>query len=146
MRFIAVLTLLLLLVSCSDLTEAGMNDEEQIIAVLENIRLAFNLSDEAAILAEYHPEFLHNGYSLEEEQQLWDSRLNNYVEMSYSDMSVNFSASNFACVTFILQLLSPDGIDFWQEPSTENGDLSYFYKSGTGWKIYGNQEEFKKED
>lgn len=146
MKIISVLSLLLLLLSCSDLTEPGMNDEEQIIAVLENIRIAFNLSDPAAIIAEYHPEFLHSGYTLEEEQQVWDSRLSNYIEMNYSQISVDFPISGYACASFTLQLISPEGSDSWQEPSAENGDLSYFYKSGNGWKVYGNQEEFKSDN
>ncbi|MEA1973235.1 MAG: hypothetical protein U9N34_08090, partial [Candidatus Cloacimonadota bacterium] len=127
---------LILLMSCSGLSESQEVDDFEIKNILEDLALAFNSSDIDAILQNYHPQFTHNGNELHEERIIWQVRINDYEFLEIENISIEYLESYKAIVSFTAKF---DEIEF---SCPENiSDFSYFYIMNNDWKIIGNQEQ-----
>ena len=135
--FIFVVALLLSSCETSSPKEIAKAEIEE---VFEQIRTAYNFGELSGIMENFHPNFLHNSDDFHAEEIIWEVRLNQYPTLDFGELEIDLH-NDFATVEFTLFL---DGIEF-TEPSSENGDLSYFYSSYNGWILCGNEfmEEFK---
>ena len=106
----------------------------EIEEIIESVRSAYNSGDLAGIMENYHPLFLHKGNSIQNELLIWEIRLNQFPTMDYEDLQIELSG-DFATADFTLFL----GENIFAEPSAENGDLSYFYRTFDGWLLCGNE-------
>ncbi len=120
------------IVSC-DLSSPEEVDTAEIEEILQDIQNAFIYEDETVIMSFYHPEFLHGTDTYNAEQIIWESRLNEYDLMSIAEIEIELN-DNFATVYFTLTF----DAQTTQEPSTEHGDMSDFYREYDDWKICGN--------
>jgi hypothetical protein len=80
----------------------------------------------------YHQLFNHNGYSYGSESIRWEIRLNDFNEMTFDNIDIVING-DFATASFVMHL---DNTSL-NEPSDENGDLSYFYYDYGSWKLCG---------
>ncbi|MBC8385562.1 MAG: hypothetical protein H8E57_08615 [Candidatus Cloacimonetes bacterium] len=139
MRF-SLLIIILLIVSCSDVSSSEEINTYKITDILDNIVLAFNFNDIEDIMKHFHPDFLHNGDDLEDEELVWVIRLNEYDEIRISNIVIDILSEESVIVSFQLIFII-DGIEEnYDEPSEQNGDLSYFHKDFEDWRILGNQD------
>ena len=139
MRNIILFVIVFFLLSCSGTSSPEDVTKAQILEIIDAIEASFIFNDLPGIMENYHFGFLHNGdnYSLEEE--VWEQRLNNYAEIDFSEINIE-PVGDFATVYFIMTFYDNDGGSVvTQEPSDENGDVSYFYREYDGWKICGKE-------
>jgi len=122
----------LFLTSC-DTTSPEELDKNEIIDILDSIQSNFIMNDIDGIMQYYHQDFFHNGDSYNWEITIWEVRLNDYNDLIFEDIEIELNG-NYATASFIMHLdeTSTD------EPSDENGDISYFYRDLGGWKLCGN--------
>ncbi|MCF7793637.1 MAG: nuclear transport factor 2 family protein [Candidatus Cloacimonetes bacterium] len=128
-----LITIFLFLSSC-DLSSPSDVDKTQIKNIFDEIKTGFNFNDLNKIMSQYHPDFIHNSNDWDDEEIIWQIRLNDFDSFDFSALEFDFSG-DFATVSFTMQL----GDETSSEPSVEYGDLSYFYKSFDGWMICGNE-------
>jgi len=128
----------LLITACSGFSSPDEIDTYEIEQMIEDIRISFNLADIDQIMFHYHSEFFHNGDLHADEEIRWESRLTSYTEMKFSQLDIDVN-DEFAVVYFDLEFISEDTSLSWEEPSSENGDISYLYFFEGRWRIYGNQ-------
>jgi hypothetical protein len=133
-KIILIIILCLLFQTSCDLTSPKEVDNMQILNIFEEIKVAFDFNDLAGIMSHYHPEFLNNANDWVDEEIIWQIRLNDYAIFYSSNHSIDING-NFAVVSFQMQLDD----EYYSEPTAENGDLSYFYKTPEGWMICGNE-------
>jgi len=138
MKYLTFLSLCILISSCSGFSSSEDINEAEIIEMLEDIRIAFNLADIDQIMSHYHSEYFHNGDLYEDEIIRWESRLNNYVELDITGIDIDLD-DGFAIAYFTLILRTSDNTESWSEPSDENGDISYLIFNSNTWEVYGNQ-------
>lgn len=127
------LIFLMLLTAC-DITEPQDNEtlvQEQLAAFSR----AFNTKDPAAMMELVQPGYLHNNQNYWNFNQIWQDRMAQYALLEIRDISVVFSG-DYATVSMRLDFIEPDGGLSYLEPQT-NGDISYFYFTGSTWKICG---------
>ncbi|MCK4311343.1 MAG: nuclear transport factor 2 family protein, partial [Candidatus Cloacimonetes bacterium] len=128
---------LILLISCCDTSSPEDVAEAQILEILDTIIASFTFNDLNEIMQNYHPDFLHNGDDYDFEVIRWEIRLNDYDEIDFTDIDIELDG-DFAKVYFTMTLYDNEGNSFvTQEPSEENGDISYFYREFDDWKICG---------
>ena len=132
---------MMLFFSCDSSSSPDNIDENMIREILQNIALAFNYGNIEEIMIYYHPDFLHNGDDLDSEHTLWELRSIEYNELEIENVEIGFLNDDYATASFILRFIGNSGSDSWDEPSDENGDLSYFFLDFSGWMIIGNQME-----
>jgi len=142
MKYLVSIFILLLLLSCSDLSSPEEVNTSMIKEILENIETAFNFADSEVIMSYYHPDFLHNGDNYQNEELRWQIRSIDYNEIMISDIEIEFFTDFSAIANFTLILKSINNEEEFSEPSNENGDISYFHKESGEWKILGNQLEY----
>ncbi len=140
MRFGLLIIIVVLLSGCSGLSSTEDVNKSLITEMLEDIRIAFILADLNAIMSHYHSDYFHNGDFFADEEVKWESRLIEYSEIDITDLDIDISG-NFAVASFNLDLISENGSSLYQEPSAENGDLSYLYYENGEWQIFGNQQD-----
>ena len=79
----------------------------------------------------YHQNFNHNGDDFDWERDvIWFTRLNDYDNLIFENIEINLNG-NYA--SFIMHL----DATVTDEPSEENGDISYFYRELGNWKLCG---------
>jgi ketosteroid isomerase-like protein len=130
-----ILISILLLGACND-SNSKTQDRTRVEDMVEAIRDAFNNDDIEAIMAEYHPDFLHNGRTLSEERQVWQARMIDYSDMMIDNLSVEVDSDD-ATASFKLSLTNLNGTVVSEEPR-DHGDVSFFRKDDGTWKIIGN--------
>lgn len=128
---ILLVSILLFLTSC-DTTSPEEFDEQAILDILDSIQSNFNMDDLDGIMQNYHLDFNHNGDSFDWERTIWEIRLNEFDILNFNNIEINLYG-NYATVSFIMHL--DDTIT--DEPSDDNGDISYFHRDFDGWKLCG---------
>jgi len=138
MKYLIIFFLSILLINCTGFSSTEDINKSEIIEMLDDIRIAFNMADPDQIISHYHSDFFHNGDLYEDELIKWESRLINYAEMDMLDIEIDINGE-FAIAYLTLSFTEQSDTDSWEEPSEENGDLSYLIFDGNEWQIYGNQ-------
>ena len=134
MKYILILFVFILLFSTScDTTSSEELDKNAILDILDSIQLNFNMHlDPDDIMQYYHQNFNHNGDDFEWERTIWEIRLNDYDNLLFEDIEIIVNG-NYATASFIMHL---DEI-ITEEPSDDNGDISYFYRELGNWSLCG---------
>ncbi|MDP8269311.1 MAG: hypothetical protein P9L97_11350 [Candidatus Tenebribacter davisii] len=129
--FISLSLIILFSISCDTTSSEELNKIE-ITDILDLIQISFNMNDIDGIMQSYHQYFFHNGDDFDFERTRWEIRLNDNDDLLFEDIEITLNG-NFATASFIMRLdeTSTD------EPSDENGDISYFYHDFESWKICG---------
>jgi len=124
--------MLIILISC-DTTSPEELDKNEIIDILDSIQSNFNFDDLDGIMQYYHPLFSHNGNDFEwEKDTIWFVRLNDFDNLLFEDIEIILNG-NSARAYFLMHLDET----ITDEPSDENGDISYFYRELGNWKLCG---------
>ena len=136
-----LLLLLLFIIGCQG-TDPQVYARAKIKEKLTNIELAFNLSNLSGIMENYYDFFVQeeDGYPLDKAdiEERWIQRLEIYAELNIRQIEIDLVGNNWAIVSCELVFFDGEEEYVWQEPSQENGDISYFYKDLAGtWKICG---------
>ncbi|MBN2461811.1 MAG: nuclear transport factor 2 family protein [Candidatus Cloacimonetes bacterium] len=129
------------LLACNKVSSPGEANAAEINQLLNDLELAFNYHDLDEIMTFYHEDFLHNGNDFDAETVIWDNRLLDYLELEIDNITVDVISGEYAVASFTMTLSNQDGFVTSQEPSQENGDLSYLQLFFSDWKIVGNQQE-----
>ena len=133
MRYILIILALILLFSIScDTTSPEELDKNEILDILDSIQLNFNMDNIDDIMQYYHQLFLHNGDDFDFERIRWVIRLNDYDNLLFEDIEIIVNG-NYATANFLMHLDSFTT----EEPSDDNGDISYFYYELGSWKLCG---------
>ena len=117
-----LLSLIFLFSTSCDTTSSEELDKNEIIDILDSIQSNFNMDDIDGIMQYYHLDFNHNGDSFDWERTIWEIRLNDYGDLIFEDIEINLNG-NYATAYFLMHLDE----NTTEEPSDENGDISYFY-------------------
>lgn len=139
MRKVIALLLIIVLFSACDFSSAAEVNDSELKDIFVDIEIAFSMLDIDEIMSHYNYQYLHNGNDYDDEYQIWDSRLNTYNVIDFNEIEISYVGDNYAEVTCILKLSNNSNSNSWEEPSLENGDVSYFKRIDGEWKIYGNQ-------
>jgi hypothetical protein len=129
------LLLILVIIFCfsCDTTSPEELDKNAILDILDSVQTNFNFDDLNGIMQNYHQLFNHNGDDYDwERDTIWVSRLSDYVELHIENIDIEISG-DFATASF--QLFLDDTVT--NEPSDENGDISFFYFEFGNWKLCG---------
>ena len=134
MKYLFPLLVFILLFSIScDTTSSEDLDKNEIIDILDSIQSNFNFGDLDGIMQYYHLDFNHNGDDYDWERDvIWFTRLNDYNDLIFENIEINLNG-NYATADFLMQL-DETATD---EPSDENGDISYLYRELGSWKLCG---------
>lgn len=139
MKYLFPLLAFILLFSTScDTTSPEDLDKNEIIDILDSIQLNFNMHlDPDDIMQYYHQNFNHNGDDFEWERDvIWFSRLNDYDDLIFENIEINLNG-NYATVNFLMHLVYEEMLTITNEPSDDNGDISFFYRELGSWKLCG---------
>ena len=133
MKYLLTLLAIILLFSIScDTTSPEVLDKNEIIDILDSIQSNFNFGDLDGIMQYYHQLFLHDGVDYDWERNKWEVRLNEYDELIFENIEINLNG-NYATANFLMHLDET----ITDEPSDNNGDISYFYRELGSWKLCG---------
>ncbi|HPR18471.1 MAG TPA: nuclear transport factor 2 family protein [Candidatus Cloacimonadota bacterium] len=132
MKYFLVVLLAISLFSC-DLSSPSEVNKAQIEEIFEGIKTAFDFKDVDALMQYYHADFLHNTDDWGDEYAVWQIRMNEYDTFDFANIEID-THNSFATVSLTMTLDNEQT----SEPTDENGDLSYFYKTEDGWKVCGN--------
>ena len=133
MKYILILFVFILLFSTScDTTSPEDLDKNEILDILDSIQSNFNFGDLDGIMQYYHSGFMHNGDDFDFERIRWVIRLNDYDDLTFDNIDITLNG-NYATANFLMHL--DDTIT--DEPSDDNGDISYFYRELGSWKLCG---------
>ncbi len=135
--FGAILIAILALTACSGSTDDEDVAEVLITEILDDIVEMFNLRDLDGIMDCYHEDYMHQGDNLTSERYTWEIRMALYNSMEIEDIEIDKDGLN-ATASFTMTMTGSDATDVYTEP-TDHGDISYFYKDVTSWRIYGDQ-------
>ncbi len=143
MKALAVLLLpfLLLSASCS-ISSPEDTDVREIRDILYEISQHHSWGEIDEMMAHTSIDYRHDGMQRMQLKQLWLDRMGRYPLMEITEVKVAFSGRDYAVASFKMSLISSDRTVVSQEPG-DNGDLSYFYHDGYGWKLHGNQDFIK---
>ena len=138
MKYLIILLSFILLFSTScETTSPEELDKNEIIDILDSIQSNFNMNDLDGIMQYYHQYFHHNGDDFEWERTIWELRLNDYNNLIFEDSEENpieiIVNGDFATASFIMYLDET----ITDEPSDDNGDISFFYYEHGNWKLCG---------
>jgi len=123
---------LFFLTSC-DTTSPEEFDEQSIMEILDSVQSNFNFDDLDGIMQYYHEDFYHNGNDFEWERDvIWFTRLNDFDNLNLQNIEIEVDG-DFATASFNMSLDQT----LTEEPSQENGDVSYFYYDQQKWLICG---------
>ncbi len=136
-----LLFLIIFIISC-DSTNPKIYAEAKINEILTDLELSFNSNDLDQIMKYYHSDYRQykDGYYLSKADiyDKWEYRLAEYSILDIDEREIEVSGDFWAVVTCKMSLISDDEILEYNEPSEENGEISYFYKTSSGeWKICG---------
>ena len=134
MKYLFPLLAFILLFSTScDTTSSEELDKNEILDILDSIQSNFNFGDLDGIMQYYHLNFNHNGNDYDWERDvIWFTRLNDYNDLIFENIEINLNG-NYATANFLMHL-DETATD---EPSDNNGDISYFYRELGNWKLCG---------
>lgn len=132
-KILFLLLISVVIISC-DLSSPEDVNKSEIKNIFDEIKTVFNFNDLDAIMQNYHPEFKHNTNDWAFEEIVWNIRLNDYDVIDFSDLQIDLHG-DYATVYFTMYL----DAEAFQEPSTENGDISYFYWDTNRWYLCGNE-------
>lgn len=124
-------------ISC-ETTSPDELDDNEIRHILDSIQINFSYNDIDSIMQYYDPLFMHNGNDFDWEQNIWIIRINDYDVLSFENIEIIIEG-DFATAYFTMSL--NDLVT--EEPSEENGDISYFYRQFGGWKLCGRDFSFE---
>ena len=130
--YIFLLIILMFSFSC-DTTSPEELDKNAILDIFDSIQSNFNFDDIEGIMQHYHQFFNHIGNDYNWEMFIWEQRIADYDELLFENIDITLNG-DFALVSFQFNL--DDTIT--NEPSDENGDISYFYYDYGDWKICGD--------
>ena len=133
-KIILLLSLIIFFSISCDTTSPEELDKNEIIDILDSIQSNFNMNDLDGIMQYYHQDFNHNEDDFDWERDvIWFTRLNDYDDLLFENIEITLN-ENYATASFIMHLdeTSTD------EPSDENGDISYFFYDFESWKLCGN--------
>ena len=135
MKYLSPLLAFILLFSIScDTSSSEDLDKNEILDILDSIQLNFNMHlDPDDIMQYYNQNFNHNGDDFDFERIRWEIRLNDYNDLIFENIEINLNG-NYATANFLMHL-DETATD---EPSDENGDISYFYRELGNWKLCGD--------
>jgi hypothetical protein len=120
--------LAVLLVFGCDVTSPKDVNKSQIKNILRDIEINFREQDIDSIMSYYHPEFQHEDDNFFSEEERWQVRFIDYQDIQITDISIAFSSDEWAVASFSLTFTTVTQNYQFEEPSIENGDLSYFVK------------------
>ena len=123
--------ILIFSISC-DTTSPEELDKNAILDILDSIQSNFNMDTVEGIMQYYHQDFLHDGDDNGFERIRWEIRLNDHEELLLQDIEIIVNG-DFATASFIMHLDDQTT----EEPSDENGVLSYFFYELGSWKLCG---------
>ena len=123
--------ILIFLISC-DTTSPEELDKNAILDILDSIQSNFNFDDPEGIMQYYHQDFFHNGDYYDFERIRWEIRLRDYDDLLFENIEIELNG-NYATAYFLMHLDET----ITEEPSDENGDLSYFFYELGSWKLCG---------
>ncbi|MCD6177611.1 MAG: hypothetical protein J7K29_07220 [Candidatus Cloacimonetes bacterium] len=133
MKYILILLAFILLFSIScDTTLSEDLDKNEIIDILDSIQSNFNFYNLDGIMQNYHQLFLHNGDDHDWERTIREIRLSEYDELHFENVEIDLFG-NYATANFLMHLDET----ITDEPSDDNGDISYFYREFGNWKLCG---------
>ncbi|MCF7858730.1 MAG: hypothetical protein K9N07_05325 [Candidatus Cloacimonetes bacterium] len=134
---ISFILIVLMFISC-ETTSPDELDDNEIRHILDSIQINFSYNDIDSIMQYYDPLFMHNGNDFDWEQNIWIIRINDYDVLSFENIEIIIEG-DFATAYFTMSL--NDLVT--EEPSEENGDISYFYRQFGGWKLCGRDFSFE---
>lgn len=129
-----IMLMALAIITACDLTEPQSN-ETLVREQLSAFERAFNTKDPAAMMDLVHHGYLHNNLNYWNFNQIWQDRMAQYALLEIREISIVFSG-DYATASMRLDFIDPEGGQSYLEPQT-NGDISYFYFTGSIWKICG---------
>ena len=134
MKYLFPLLAFILLFSTScDTTSPEDLDKNEILDILDSIQSNFNFGDPDGIMQYYHLDFNHNGDDYDWERDvIWFTRLNDYSDLIFENIEINLNG-NYATANFLMHLDET----ITDEPSEENGDISYLYRELGSWTLCG---------
>lgn len=127
----SLLIFLLIVISC-DTSSPEELDKNDILDIFDSIQLSFNIDDLDGIMYNYHQDFFHDGDFYWERDVIWVSRLADYNALLFENIEISLNG-NYATASFLMHL---DSITT-EEPSVENGDISYFFYDLGSWLVCG---------
>jgi len=141
LRFLLIVLLAIFLFSC-DSTDPQDYAKARIDQILTDIEINFNSNNLVELMKNYHTNYRQydEGYYLDynDISERWESRLANQALVEINDRDIELQGDFWAKVNCTLIFISDEGTIEYIEPSSENGDISYFYKNSAGeWKICG---------
>ena len=143
-----VLLILAVIIGC----ETTSNEDYakgKITEVLNGIEMTFNTnsaSDVDEIMQFYNINYRYekDGYihNYSDAKDIWEERLWNYESMEIRNIEIELFGDFWATVNCELVFYNNGEELITYEPSSENGDISYFYKSiANDWQICGKDYE-----
>lgn len=141
LRFLLIILLAISLLSC-DSTDPQDYAKAIIDQILTDIEINFNSNNLVELMKNYHSNYrqYYEGYYLDYDDILerWEIRLANHALIEINDLDIELQGDFWATAKCTLIFISDEGTIEYSEPSSENGDISYFYKNSAGeWKICG---------
>lgn len=131
-NLILCFSILIILISCNT-TSPEEFDKQSIIEILDSIQSNFNFDDLDGIMQYYHEDFYHDGDDFEwERNTVWFTRLNDFDILDIESIEIEVRG-DFATASFIMSLDQT----VTDEPSVENGDISWFYYDQQNWLVCG---------
>ncbi len=130
--FFPLLALIFLFIISCDITSSEELDKNEIIDILDSIQSNFQFDDLYGIMQYYHQDFLHNEDDYDWEMFIWEQRIADYDELNFENIEIVLNG-NYATAYFLMHLDDT----FTEEPSDENGDISYFFYESGSWKLCG---------
>jgi hypothetical protein len=127
----------LILVSGCSYATSDEYDENRVNTILYNIKQAFNNHDIDGLMIYFHHDYLHNGQSKLQIEQVWLDRMAQYLLIDFQNIDIDVHG-DAALVTFTMVLQTQHETVNYDEPDS-HGDLSFFEYIDSDWYVYGNQ-------
>lgn len=132
------LSLLLAIPSCSKTTEPGKAAVIQIDRFLDDLEVAVLQYEPEKIIEHLHPDFFHNGRDRYDQELIWHQRVLHFHTLKIEERDISVYKET-AVTAFKMTFTGTDTISVTEEPSKQNGDISYLLKENGKWFMYGNQ-------
>ena len=141
MKHLGFLIFAIFIFSCAKLSSPNDVNTNSILSIFDDIEVAFIQQDLDGIMKFYAADFQHNGNNYDDEKTIWEIRLIDYTSLDFSEISIDFLSDYSAVVSFKMTLKYYEQETVTEEPSAENGDISYFQLLNGRWQIFGNQQQ-----
>ncbi len=136
--FFPLFAIILIFTTSCDTTSPEELDKNAILDILDSIQSNFNMDNIEGIMQYYHQDFLHDGDDHDFERIRWEIRLNDNDELILENIEIILNG-NYATADFLMHLDATTT----DEPSDENGDLSYFFCELGSWKLCGQNFSYE---